>query len=239
MTVLQWVNRVRRKLKQKPVTSLTDTSGHWPVSELLDILNDRMDLLCEEAKCLRGTSVQSAVEDQREYDYESDWVDILGVWYDNAPLIGFGTASLDFMEKYQGLETPWRESTSTEPYGWYESETTGKYGLIEAPSADDADAITIYHTINPTQFTTASTATDELLNGHGHLRPYHPALVYFGVAEAELEDGNEEKARHFEAKGAKLVNKLMRKIKYPKNTLPSMLDMTGNRMQGVRRFWTK
>jgi hypothetical protein len=238
MTILQFVNRCRRKLKTKPVASLTDTSGHWTAEDLLDIYNDVADTFCEEIKCLRETSTQSAVADQREYDFDSDWVDIIGVWYDNEPLFPFSVDELDFLEQYQGLDSPWRDKTATAPYGWYLSENTGKYGLIDTPNANDTDAITIWHTINPDHFTTASTATTELLNGHGHLKPYHPALVYYAVAECEEEDGNQAKADVYRRKADRIAAKAKLKIKYPKHTLPSMMSTKANKAATIKRFWT-
>lgn len=237
MTVLQWVNRVRRKVKLNPVTALTDDGGHWSIAEMLDVLNDVSTKLCEETMCLRGTSTASAVADQREYDYDSDWVEIKGILFDSVPLQPFSIRQLDFMETYNGLTSPHRDETDSTPSGFYIDETTGKYGLIPAPSASGTDNITILHTVNPDEFTTASTATTELLNSHGHLKAFHSALVFYGIAELEAEDGDPAKAAFFEKKADIMVNKLKRKIKYPAVGFPEMMNMQGN-MSATKRFWT-
>jgi len=234
MTIKDYVNRVRRILKHKPVASLTDTGGHWDVAAILDIYNDEADMFVEETRCLQGTSTDSLVDSQREYDVPSTAGEVLGVWFDSKPLTGVDVNEIDFVTKNQA----WRTTESSEPQAWYLSETTDKIGILDTPSADDTDALTIWHTIIPDHFTTASTATTEILNAKSSLKAYHSALVYLGAAQCEDQDGNSEKATAYRRIGERLQNKLKRKVKYNKRALTSILTERNPSRPFGQRYWT-
>ena len=184
-------------------------------------------------------STISAVADQRQYDYDDDWIEIKGVLFDNKPLAPLTISALDFSEMYEGLNEKHREETDTEPFGWYIDETTGKLCLIDIPNSAGTDNITVLHTVGPTVLTAVATNdTVELLNGHGQLKPFHPALVSFAIADLEGEDGNDGKAAHFKNKGNQKMLKLKRKIKYPRITLPTMQNMSGSAQMITKRYWS-
>lgn len=238
MDILKSVNFIRRKMKLSPVESSTDTSGHWTAEDLLDIINNRMDTFVSETKCLYETSTDSLVASQREYDFGSDFVEILAIQFDYKPLAHFSVEELDFMAQYHGLSETWRTDESASPYGWYLSETAGKYGIIDTPSADDTDALTIWHTVLATQLTTSSTTTDEILSGKAHLKRYHYGLLCGCVADCLYEDGR-EKATLYERIYKETEKRCKLETKYPGKTLPEMMNTKAGKDMTMKRFWTK
>lgn len=239
MTIIKGVNFIRRKLKLNKVESLTDTSGHWTAEDVLDIINNRMDIFCSNTECLSETSTASLVDSQREYDFDSDWVTIKAILFDSKPLIPYTLEELDFLAQHRGLTNDWRDEEGTSPFGWYLSENSGKYGIVDTPADDDTDALTIWHTILATHFTTASTVTDHLLNGKNHLKRYHYGLLCGCVADCLFEDGNSEKAMIFERIYRETEKRCKLDTKYNTKTLPEMMSTVASKDLTVKRYWTR
>ena len=236
MTILQVVQAIQRRLKVGEAKGLTETTGHWPVAELLDRINEGMDEVCRDTGCLYGTSLVSAVASTSEYAFDSDWETILGILWDNNPL---DPKTIDEMDS--SGEDKWRTLTvSGDPVVWGLSDQSGYFYVYKMPTADEADVMKVLHTIIPTHFTTASTDTDEPFNGFTHLRPYHSLLVWRTVADCLEEDATTEaEVRRVDVLRSRYndgIKKLGSSVKYPKWAMPAF-QFPGRPSSQTRPYW--
>lgn len=195
------------------VPALTADSGsRWSVARVLKWINRISKEVAEDTLCLWETSLESAVEDQAEYAMASDWGQIISVRFNDKPLKPTAIQRLDHWER-NGGPSPWRDKSTVTPTHWYSGEQSGYYGLFQKPNADGTDVIEAMHTVIPTEFTTASAPSTELLNAKAWLKPYHRLIVYGVLEICFASDKDLEMAAYYNSKYTQGKTELMMKVK--------------------------